>query len=385
MGLSLAEAQPFAYVANFDQDNLSSGTVSVIDTATNTVTDTVAVGGRPDGLAAHPDGTKVYVANHYEGSNSISVIDTATYKVTTVPMAGGPRGVAVHPSGTRVYVSNAGLATVSVIDATTHALVTTIPVGRSPGALGLWMGPAVGSPVANAGDDQTVNEGELVILNGSGSHDPGGDPLTYHWTQIAGPPVSLDLTDPVHPTFIAPSVPAGGATLTFELTVSDGELTSEPDVVNIHVKNVNHPPVADAGDDQTKNEGSLVTLNGTGSNDPDGDAMTYTWSQVSGPAVPLSDATSSIPTFTAPLVGPGGTTLVFQLVVNDGLADSLPDEVVITVQNLNDPPACDLAQASPARLWPPDHKLLPVGIVGVSDPDHDQVTLTITRVTQDEP
>ncbi|MBI2877027.1 MAG: hypothetical protein HYY20_09115 [Candidatus Tectomicrobia bacterium] len=46
---------------------------------------------------------------------------------------------------------------------------------------------------------------------------------------------------------------------------------------------------------------------------------------------------------------------------------------------------CKLAQASPALLWPPNHKLVLVGIMGVSDPDNDQVTLTVTGVTQDEP
>jgi hypothetical protein len=77
--------------------------------------------------------------------------------------------------------------------------------------------------------------------------------------------------------------------------------------------------------------------------------------------------------------------LVFRLVVNDGLVDSEPAEVTITVQNVNDPPACDLAQAKPGTLWPPNHKLVPVEIVGVTDPNNDSVTITITGVTQDEP
>jgi hypothetical protein len=47
--------------------------------------------------------------------------------------------------------------------------------------------------------------------------------------------------------------------------------------------------------------------------------------------------------------------------------------------------ACGLAQASPARLWPPNHKLASVAIVGITDPNNDQVMLTVTGVTQDEP
>ncbi|MGH8060151.1 MAG: hypothetical protein ACREOH_23420 [Candidatus Entotheonellia bacterium] len=53
--------------------------------------------------------------------------------------------------------------------------------------------------------------------------------------------------------------------------------------------------------------------------------------------------------------------------------------------NVNDPPQCQLAQATPASLWPPNHKLLAVGIVGVSDPNNDQVTSSVTGVAQDEP
>lgn len=240
------------------------------------------------------------------------------------------------------------------------------------------------APTANAGADQTVNEGALVTVDGSGSSDPEGAPLTYHWAQLSGPPVTLNLTDPVHPSFVAPTVPAGGASLTFQLTVSDGTLTSDPDAVNITVKNVNHPPTANAGADQTKDEGSLVTLNGLASSDPDGDPLVYSWTQLSGPVATLSDPSSATPSFTAPLVNAGGATLVFQLTVSDGLGGSATDTVAITVFNINDPPACRLAQASPALLWPPNHKLVPVGITGVSDPDNDPVTITVTSVTQDE-
>jgi hypothetical protein len=107
---------------------------------------------------------------------------------------------------------------------------------------------------------------------------------------------------------------------------------------------------------------------------------------VSGPAVALANADSPSPSFAAPITGPGGTTLVFALVVSDGQLVSPADEVAVNVLNANDPPRCDLAAASPAQLWPPNHKLVRVDIVGVTDPDsRDAVSITVTGVTQDEP
>lgn len=141
------------------------------------------------------------------------------------------------------------------------------------------------SPIANAGPDQTVNEGDLVTLDGSGSNDPDGDQLTYTWTQLAGPIVTLSDSHAVKPTFTAPDVLSGGETLTFQLTVDDGHLSSDPDAVDITVKNVNHPPAANAGADQTVNGGSLVTLDGSASFDPDSDPLTYSWLQTAGPLV----------------------------------------------------------------------------------------------------
>ena len=58
---------------------------------------------------------------------------------------------------------------------------------------------------------------------------------------------------------------------------------------------------------RTKNR--IVTLDGSGSSDPDGDPLSYAWTQVSGPTVALSDATAAQPTFTAPFVALGGETL----------------------------------------------------------------------------
>src|SRR5579872_1806085 len=90
------------------------------------------------------------------------------------------------------------------------------------------------------------------------------------------------------------------------------------------------PPVAQAGNAQTVNKRTTVTLDGSGSSDADGHALTYAWSQVGGAAVTLSSASSPKPTFTAP--GVSGA-LTFSLVVNNGQLASAASTVVITVIN----------------------------------------------------
>ena len=93
----------------------------------------------------------------------------------------------------------------------------------------------------------------------------------------------------------------------------------------------NHAPQADAGEDQSVVAGAAVTLSGIGSTDPDGDALSYTWNQVSGnPAVSLDQVFSSIARFQAPEDVSAATTLTFSLTVSDGLASSV-DTVVVTI------------------------------------------------------
>src|SRR5262249_13740394 len=91
-----------------------------------------------------------------------------------------------------------------------------------------------------------------------------------------------------------------------------------------------------------------------------------------------------IPTFLAPQVGPAGATLSFRVTVSDGLASSSAD-VPLFIRNVYSPPACSLARPSVATLWPPNHQMAPVSILGLTGADTGQVSITILGVTQDEP
>jgi YVTN family beta-propeller protein len=130
---STAWAEPFAYIAN-----RIGNTVSVVDTASNTVTATVPVGANPWGIAVNQAGTRVYTAN--QTANTVSVINTGTNTVTaTVPMGNQPLGIAVNPAGTRVYVGNFSDDTVKVIDTSSNTVVATVAVGNGP--IGIVVSP----------------------------------------------------------------------------------------------------------------------------------------------------------------------------------------------------------------------------------------------------
>ncbi|MED1799027.1 YncE family protein [Brevibacillus porteri] len=107
--------------------------------AFNTVLATILVGASPIDLEITPDGTSVYVTNALD--DTVSVIDTATNTVITIQVGVGPAGVGIGrtPVGTRVFVLNSGDNMISVIDAdpdspTFNTVITTITkgVGNSP-------------------------------------------------------------------------------------------------------------------------------------------------------------------------------------------------------------------------------------------------------------
>ena len=195
--------------------------------------------------------------------------------------------------------------------------------------------------MADAGPDQTVREGDTVILDGSNSLYSFFISY-YSWQQTGGNP-SVTLTDAntAKASFIAPIVGPEGTSLTFQLTVGYGYSFSDTDTTIVNVAFVNDPPVADAGPDQNVDEETTVTLDGSNSSDPDDGIESYRWKQIVGPSVSLSDPEAVQPTFLAPNVGPGGVSFTFELTVADvgGLQSS--DTSIVNVIWLNDPPTAN--------------------------------------------
>jgi len=175
-----------------------------------------------------------------------------------------------------------------------------------------------------------VDTGTGVTLDGSGSSDPDGDTITYSWalTRPDGSGATLSGANTASPTF----TPDIDGDYVATLIVNDGELDSDPDSVTVTASSIpppaNQAPIADAGPNQEVETGTGVTLDGSGSSDPDGDTITYGWSLTvpDGSSATLTGADTASPSFTPDVDG----DYVATLVVNDGELDSDPDSVTVT-------------------------------------------------------
>jgi hypothetical protein len=201
-------------------------------------------------------------------------------------------------------------------------------------------------PVAAISASATsVLVGQRVVLDGTGSSDPDGDPLTYMWSLQRPPQSAAQLENRNQPiTALTPDIP--GQYLV-QLIVDDGvaapsasmgRISSQPAQVIITAlapPAPNRRPVADAGAGYAVPIGTRASLNGTASYDPDGDALLYQWSLALGPVpVTIEEPTAAFTYVTLPAAG----TYIFSLVVSDGQLVSLPAQVPIDVYEPVAPP-----------------------------------------------
>ncbi|MGB3457392.1 MAG: hypothetical protein WBA35_13620, partial [Litorimonas sp.] len=334
---------------------VSDGTTS----ATDRVTLTLGVNPAPVLVVTQPQPQTNYVPGtpvelDASGTNDPNG-DTLTYNWVQV---GGPDVTLVNPnSATPTFTydpdgTGGGPIVVAKPSATTAPSQATANAGpvtftfqvtvsdgvntSSPETVSITLDPDL-APVAEAGAAQTLNRpeaGAVIQLDGSASVDPDGNALTYQWSQVSGRSVSLTDVNGPNAAFTY-SVPAGGRPdeerFVFSLTVNDGARSSTADTVEIVITDDNVVPVADAGTDiGSVNGGQTVQLDAGGSSDADGDTLTYSWAQVSGPSVTLQGADTATPTFTAPNVATNAA-LVFEVTVGDG-TDTATDQVSVSVQ-----------------------------------------------------
>ena len=232
-------------------------------------------------------------------------------------------------------------------------------------------------PVAVAGGPYSTPEGSSASLDGSASSDPDGDALTYAW-DLDNDGAYDDALGATTSFFGAD----GPAVHTVGLRVCDGDNACGTATTTVTVINV--APTANAGADQTVYRNAAVSLSGTFT-DPAGAADDlYAWSwDLDGDGTPDASGTTAYGSTVSALTSfaaSGTYTLTFRVTDKDGGSHS--DTVVITV--INQAPDCSAAP-SISLLWPPNHRMEPVSILGVTDPDNDSVTVTVTSIYQDEP
>ncbi len=348
-GVAVSPDGSLAYIANN-----ASGTVSVIDTAANTVINTIPVGTSPFGVAVSPDGASAYVTSLSGGT--LSVIDTATNTITaTIPVGGSPFGVAVSPDGSLAYVTNNGSGTVSVIDTATNTVIQSIPANSYP--FGVAVSPDGGRLcVAYNNARNTVRVISLVPSQNSapvagvpGYTVTGTNPTTG---AVTG---NLHVTDPDHDTlsYIAPVTTAKGGAV---IVAASGSFIYTPTPEARHAASADS---AGAGDRQ--DSFSVTVKDGRGGT-------------VAVPVTVTISPTNEEPT-SAPIVGPvNSTTGVVNGSLNAGDLDN--DTLTYTVTGAPMRGAVAITPGGTFSYDPTDAARLQAGLTPEADTDSFTVTIT---------
>ena len=265
---------------------------------------------------------------------------------------------------------------VSGFDARQQVFNNIITVASGP-ALFCENGASVSSPVLNSNNVYSAQDAayggtcaDQTGINGNVSADPrfvnaaAGD----YRLILASP--SVDTGNPAAP-ILPPTDFAGGS----RVVDGDGDGTPRVDMGALEYRN--RLPLANAGPDQTHAAGPQcsveVTLNGTGS-DPDGDALSFTWTGSFGTVSGASQV----------LTLPAGTHVI-TLTVTDPHGGTASDTVVVTVVD-DAPPVIASINATPSVLTKANHEMVPVVVtVSVADACGTNVTCRITDVTSNEP
>jgi len=318
--------------------NRTAGTVTVIDTTTNTVMGTIAVGPTPDALAIKPDGTTLYVTSL--DNNTLTVVDTATKAVVQTIAIAKPSAIAINSSGSTLYVTSRDAGTVTKITTSTNTIsgTVTLPAGSLPTAI-------VVSP------DKT----KIYVISNKATG--GGTVAVFGYTSstvttiasFTSAPTSLVVSPDNKRLYVGS---ADGKVAVFD-TTTRGVVATHSVVVVPAVMNVSKDGTALF---VTDTAGRLWTLNST-----TGAVLSVTATRASTSAMSVAPGTA---------VSPDG----LKLYVTDYDADKV---YVATLLPPNNPPT-----VGTPILNPPSATTGSVtGKVGAADPDGDKLTYTVTSTT----
>lgn len=349
----------FDYTIRDGNGGFATGTVVI--TVTNENDPPLAL---PDNVAMDEDGETIeidvlandtYLPDPIEDLIIISISDAPNGTVTIMP---GNKKLTYRP---RSNYFGTDLFTYGITDRHSGYHTTSVRVQVRP----------VNDPPVAEDDYGSTTEDSPVTINVVANDEDIDSSLDLASIQITAAPShgTAQVNPLLNGTIIYDPVPDwnGIDSLTYQICDDATPALCDKARVDISVGSVNDPPVSDAGPDQTVDTNTRVTLDGSGSHDPDNNLpLAYEWIRTSGPPVVLTDSTAESPSFIAP---DDPCTLVFELMVIDddgqGRADLTPDQVVITVQN--QPPISD---AGPDKIHPIE-SLVTLDGSRSTDPDGD--------------
>jgi hypothetical protein len=231
----------------------------------------------------------------------------------------------------------------------------------------------ISTPVAIINNISGIGKGEIVPLDGSNSSSSDTRELNYYWTLVSKPEGSnaqLSNSHSEKPFFEADQF----GVYKISLKVDNGYKESTTVTISINV--TNQQPTANAGSDQTKSQGSIIHLIGSGSTDSDGDNLAFNWQWVQKPAGSLAQLTSAMeanPKFTADLTG----KYILSLTVSDKYSSASSDLVEVNVI-ANQPPLANAGNDLNVVTGSP------VALNGTksSDPEEDKLTYNWTLISK---